>query len=93
VTGLAHQLGEAGALVAGGEPGAQAVPGIPLRVEPGAARGLLSRRATALSDRISPVARPVLLTAQNSAVEIGGAAPVAEPGVERGKRAEPRLVG
>jgi hypothetical protein len=46
-----------------------------------------------LSDRISPVARPVLLTAQNSAVEIGGAAPVAEPGVERGKRAEPRLVG
>jgi hypothetical protein len=34
-----------------------------------------------------------LLTAQNSAVEIGGAAPVTEPGVERGKRAEPRLVG
>ena len=45
VAGLAHQLGEAGAGVAGGggEPGAQRVPGVALGVEAGVQRGLLDQ--------------------------------------------------
>ena len=43
--GLAHQLGEAGALIAGGggEAGAQRVPGIAFRIEPGVGSGLLDQ--------------------------------------------------
>jgi hypothetical protein len=53
--GLAHELGEAGALVTGGggQPGAQAVPGIPLRIEPGVLRGLLDQAGDRLVRQVS----------------------------------------
>jgi hypothetical protein len=54
--GLAHQLGEAGALVAGGggEAGAQRVPGIARRVEPGVAGGLLDQPGDRLVGEFFP---------------------------------------
>ena len=101
---LAHQLGQArpGVAGGGGEPGAQRVPGIALRVEPGVQRGLFDQAGNGLVRQAAPVSRPVLVTAQNSGrsarmdggggpVEVGGGAAMRQPGVQRRSRAEARL--
>jgi hypothetical protein len=61
VAGLAHEVGQPGALVAGGggEPGAQGVAGVALRVEPGGLGGSGSasrpsaKKQLATSDAVS----------------------------------------
>ena len=54
MAGLAHQLGEAGALIAGGggEAGAQRVAGVALGVEAGVRRGLFDQAGDRLIGQV-----------------------------------------
>ena len=105
VAGLAHQLGEAGAGVAGGggEAGAQAVPGVALRVEPGVARGLLDQAGDRLVGQrgagdpagLGDGAEQRALGAHGRGggpVEIRRGAAMREPGLQRGERADAGFV-
>ena len=105
VPGLAHQLGEPGALIAGGggEAGAQRVPGIPLRIEAGVDRVLLDQAgdrlvgkflpgnpAAGLGDGAEQRAAGVRRGAGGPVEVLCGAA-MHQPGVEGGEGAEARL--
>ena len=106
MAGLAHQLGEAGAVFAGGggRPARSEWPEIALRVEPGIGGGLLDQAGDRLVGQALAGDPPGLgdgaeqrpLGAGGGGggpVEVGGGAAMCQPGLERGGGQKPGSVG
>src|SRR5271166_5005123 len=102
--GLAHQFGESGTLVTGGggEAGAEAVPGIALRIEAGVQRGLLDQAGDRLVGEFCPGDPAGLGDGAEQRpfgprggcggrVEVGCGATMHEPGLEGGEGTETGL--